>query len=543
MKTLALLFALFLAGVPLLRGQAAPKDPEARLSALEKAFRAGILTRKEYEKKKAEILASLPRSGAGTEKKLRALEEARRAGIFSREEYEKKKALLLGKGGPASLPKGKGFSVYQDPEKRFSFRYPAAWKAVPFPNGRGVNVKSGDWAFSVLFFPGVGAPAKVLSAVQGQVARQWEGFKVLGRGARKVSGVEAQVVDFQGVNPKKVASRSQLAAFCAGKGTYLLILAAPLGKAREAVSLWEGFYGSFRLGGKEAPGGGKTGGASKGRIYKHPIGFTFWYPLGWAVLEGKEGGLRLLPPGDKPADPRPGRFVFVIGDSVAGRGISSPADPRVGAFLDKAVTSMLPLRRIGRVEGVVSARGKGAEYNWSGKNLQGKTILARAFATILGDFGVALVMVGFEDELKSLDGPARKIFSSFGFDEGAKDPALVGRWVLVSTGTIYNGSPLVDSGERARGYSRTRRELSLGADGSWTRVEVTRTLVLGAGTSLSSGPGKKVTRGKWRAGAGTLYLMGEDQTWEDYSYRVGKDEAGPLLVLTSGKTRETWRPK
>ena len=541
MKTLFFLAALFLPGFTLLRAQPPSGNVDARLAALEQAYRAGVLTRAEYEKKKAEILASRPGIDEGTKKKLRALEAARKAGILSEEEYEKKKKALLGRPVPGRARAGKALPEYRDPAGRFSFRYPAGWTVKPFPNGRGVNVKSGDWAMSVLFFPGVNRPDLVLSAVEGQVKRQWKDFRVLRRGTRKVSGRDARVVEFQGVNPKKRASRSQLAAFASNEGSCLIILAAPMDKAGEAGAAWKAFYESFRLGGREKDAGPTAAGAAKGNLYNHPIGFTFWYPRGWKVLEGKDGGLRLLPPGDKPSDPRPGRFVFVIGDSVKGQGISGPSDPRVGAFLDRAVTSMLPLERVGGVKVVEAARGGGAEYNWSGKNLQGKTILARAFSVIIEDFGVALVIVGFEDKVRALDGPARKIFASFGFGRGARDPRVVGRWKLVSQGTIYNDNPLLKSHEKARGYSKTQSLLELRSDGTWTRTSVSETLVMGAGTSLSSGPQKTVTRGTWRAGKGVLYLMGDDRTWEDYKYRVGAGKQGMVLVLTGKRFRETWR--
>ncbi len=541
MKNLLFLLALSLPAPASLHAQPPSGGVEARLSALEQAYRAGVLTKAEYEKKKAEILASRPKIGEETKKKLRALEAARKAGILSREEYEKKKKALLRRSASGPARAEKRPREYRDPAGRFSFRYPAGWTAHPFPNGRGVNVKSGDWAFSVLLFPGVNRPDLVLATVEGQVKRQWKNFQVLRRGARKVSGRDARVVEFQGVNPKKRASRSQLAAFASKEGSYLLILAAPGEKAGEAGAAWNAFYESFRLGGKKADTRRAAPGAARGNLYNHPIGFTFWYPRGWKVLEGKDGGLRLLPPGDKPADPRPGRFVFVIGDSVKGQGIAVPSDPRVGAFLDRAVTSMLPLERIGAVKAVEAARGGGAEYNWSGKNLQGKTILARAFAAIIKDFGVALVIVGFEDKVRALDGPARKIFASFGFGQGTRDPRVVGRWKLVSQGTIYNDNPLLKSHEKARGYSKTQSLLELRSDGTWIRTSVSETLVMGAGTSLSSGPQKTVTRGTWRAGKGVLYLMGDDRTWEDYKYRVGEEKGAVLMVLSGEKFRETWR--
>ncbi len=541
MKTLFFPAALFLSGFALLPAQPPSGGGDAKLSALEQAYRAGVLTKGEYEKKKAEILASRPKIDEGTKKKLRALEAARAAGILSKEEYEKKKKALLGNAGAGPGAAETGSPEYRDPSGRFSFRYPAGWTIDPFPNGRGVSVKSGGWAISVLLFPGVNRPDLVLSTVEGRVKRQWKDFQVLRRGTRKVSGREARVVEFQGVNPKKAASRSQLAAFASEKTSYLLILAAPGEEAGKAGPVWKAFYESFRLAAKKRPAVPGRPVGTKGNIYKHPIGFTFWYPRGWKVLEGKDGGLRLLPPGDKPADPRPGRFVFILGDSVEGLGVSAPSDPRVGAFLDRAVTSMLPLRRTGGVKPVGAARGGGAEYNWSGKNLQGRTILARAFATIIGDFGVALLIVGFDAKLQALDGPARKIFASFGFGRGTRDAKLVGRWRLVSTGVLYNGNPLLKSDEKARGYSKTRRVLDLRPDGSWIRTSVSETLVMGAGTSLSSGPQKTVTRGKWRAGKGVLYLMSEDRTWEDYKYRVGAGKQGMLLVLSGEKFRETWR--
>ncbi len=519
-----------------------PSGTAARLEALEKAFRAGILTKAEYRAKKAEILASLQGADEKTKKKLRALEAARAAGILSREEYEAKKAEILAEGGKAPVRAEKGgTALYTDPAGRFHFRYPGDWAPQPFPNGRGVNVKSGDWAFSVLVFPGTASPGKVLGAVFSQVKAQWKEFEELRRGTDEVAGRQAAVVEFRGMNPKKRRSLSRLAAFAVGGDTYLLIFSAPLGKRAEPPGVWKALTDGFRLGGKEPEPRGGRGTGRRGRVFKHPIGFTFWYPRGWRVLENRDGGLRLIPPGDRPDDPNPGRFVFILGDSVAGQGIREASDPRVGAFLDRAVGSMLPLRRTGAVKAAGAARKGGAEYNWSGKNLQGRTVLARAFASIIGDFGVALVLVGFEEKVKALDGEARRIFASFGFGGGTRDPRLAGTWRLVSTADLWNGNPLVKGSERARGYHKSESVLELGSDGTWTRTTVTETLVMGAGTSLSSGPRKSVERGKWRAGGGVLYLMGEDQTWEDYRYTLEKGKGGGLLVLRGEKTKEIWR--
>jgi hypothetical protein len=98
--------ALIALGWALMCGTLRAGDVQARLKALEKAHKAGILTDEEYARKKAELEARLkadaPPVDEATRRKLKALEEAHKAGVLSDEEYARKKAEIMKKKAPAA---------------------------------------------------------------------------------------------------------------------------------------------------------------------------------------------------------------------------------------------------------------------------------------------------------------------------------------------------------------------------------------------------------------------------------------------------------
>ena len=98
--------------------------------------------------------------------------------------------------------------------------------------------------------------------------------------------------------------------------------------------------------GKGAPGVPAPA-SSKGGTFRHPIGFQFWYPAGWRVNTHDEF-LELVPPDQARNQYGPTESYLIIGDSVAGEGITGGADPRVGTYLDQRLMGLVPgLRRQG----------------------------------------------------------------------------------------------------------------------------------------------------------------------------------------------------
>ena len=69
-----------------------------------------------------------------------------------------------------------------------------------------------------------------------------------------------------------------------------------------------------------------------GSVYRHVIGFAFWYPRGWKVQEHPEF-LQLVPTGAAGSPGNPEEVYFLIGEKVSDEGITSAADPRVAQFL------------------------------------------------------------------------------------------------------------------------------------------------------------------------------------------------------------------
>ena len=152
-----------------------------------------------------------------------------------------------------------------------------------------------------------------------------------------------------------------------------------------------------------------------GKLFKHPVGFSFWYPDSWQAIE-QEGFLQLVPPDPGSTPEGPTEIYGVTGESVAEEGIFSPEDPRVVQYLDEQVRSISPyVRRTGNVSTINMSQGQGAVLNWEGQSPRGDQVHARAFVSIIRQHGVALIGIGFADRLAARDADLRQMVSSFGF--------------------------------------------------------------------------------------------------------------------------------
>ena len=90
MRNWFLVVSLAMAGV------ACSRDKKAdQLAALEEAYRSGVVTKAEYDAKRAAL------SGPT---QLAALDDAYRSGVLTKGEYEAKRAALAGSGDRRSLP-------------------------------------------------------------------------------------------------------------------------------------------------------------------------------------------------------------------------------------------------------------------------------------------------------------------------------------------------------------------------------------------------------------------------------------------------------
>jgi hypothetical protein len=256
-------------------------------------------------------------------------------------------------------------------------------------------------------------------------------------------------------------------------------------------------------------------------------------------VQDKGEALLLAPPDPGSNADGPTEAYLVFGESVAGTGIASAADPKVGAYLDGQLQGIAPfLRRSGAPESYDLSRGKGAVYAWEGKNPKGNAVLARAYVSVFDDNAVALAAIGLKDRIDAREPPLRKMAASFGFGRGALDPQLARTWRFASNVALSNNSVYETAWSRANLASETTSTLDLRADGTWTRTDVSQGLAGAGGIWIETG-GTKTRKGRWNAGNGQLYLMFEDDSWTIYQYRV---EGGSLRLASGGKG-ELWQAK
>ena len=277
-----------------------------------------------------------------------------------------------------------------------------------------------------------------------------------------------------------------------------------------------------------------------GQTFRHPVGFSFWYPQNWTATM-HEGFVQLTPlnPG-KVAD-GPTELYFLIGDNVAPEGITKPDDPRVVQFLDQQVKTLAGvLQYTGQSTPVNMTQGKGALLKWSGTGANGVEIVAHAFVCIINNYGVALTGVGHKKDIDARDQDLRQMFASFGFGQGKNDPALIGTWDLLKTVSITNQSVWETDWSRAQAVSETSSRLSFQPDGTWTRNDQSHTLVGASGIWLEDKSNEN-SQGIWNAGDGILYMLWKDNSYRECGYRLETSGGRYQLRLICGGKGEIWQ--
>ena len=278
-----------------------------------------------------------------------------------------------------------------------------------------------------------------------------------------------------------------------------------------------------------------------GTIFRHPLGFQCWRPKDWSVQGGANNPV-LVPP-----DPKRNRFGLAeyyafMGDTA--EGITQPDDPRIVQYFQQGLANRFPfLRPTGRPKVVPVSSGKGAILTWEGVQPQlNKPYVLQVFVTLLRGWGVALVAVGEKDAVMAREKDLRAIFDSFGCTEGKVDRNVVGAWNLVAETSIWNKSPFETDISRARAVASHKTTLTLNADGNFVRVYKYHMIALGAGVGLES-KDEKISRGRWSASGGKLYLVYQDQKWSSFDYRLKQSQGGRELRLVDGKRLEVWQGK
>lgn len=520
-------------------------------AAVDKALAAGtgelevLFLRVENEQFKA-LKLTLPAGGAAAkpapdgqipdrevQEKLKALDAAHEAGILSDEEYARKKAELL-KGAPAP---DAGQPVFQDPKGDYLLSYPKEWKAQPLPDDLGVVLSKGAVSLTVMRRPSAGGPDAVLQAMLGQLKGQWKELQAGKAADARIGGSAGRSLDFSGVSPNGQRSRARLAAVVLGNAGLTVLLIAPAAEFLGADGAWKAIVGSLRPAGAGAPD--KV--TEAGEIFRHPVGFQFWHPKGWKVAVTPDGPVQLTPPDVAMRDGQPAELFVVIGQSVAGQGITRADDPVVVAFLDGQVQQLVPaMRRVGEPAPVETSAGQGTVLDWEAQNDRGQTMCIRGYVNILNDHGIALLAIAEKSLLAKRDAGLKRMFASFGVGEGKTDPALAGRWTLLSTYTLTNTSIFETDYSRARMVSDRQTAVSLNADGAWVKVSKYHMIAGGSGVWLESND-TSTERGRWYAEKGWLYLLEEKGGWAQYQYRIEQGPKGRQIKLVDGKQGEIWQ--
>jgi len=278
-----------------------------------------------------------------------------------------------------------------------------------------------------------------------------------------------------------------------------------------------------------------------GKTYRHAIGFTFWYPGDWTVKEHEEM-LQLIPSNPSTtANGDPTEVYLIIGDNtVTAEGITIADDPRVVQFMDQAVAQLAPfLQRNAAPATLVTATGKGVVMNWQGNSPSGGLVCARAYISIIKDAGVSLVALCLKDRLQAREAELQRIFTSFAFGQGQRDLQLAGAWNFLTTNSLTNWSPFETAYSRAQMASDTEGTLVIQPDGAWTRTYRTHMIAGAAGVWLESKDTKE-SKGTWYAGNGSLHLIWDDKSWQEYKYEIRQTQQGTRLLLTTEGRGELW---
>jgi hypothetical protein len=278
----------------------------------------------------------------------------------------------------------------------------------------------------------------------------------------------------------------------------------------------------------------------QGKTYRHPTGFSFWYPANWSTRI--EGELLLLVPNDQQVGAQgPNEAYIVNGESVAGQGIYSADDPRVTQYLDQIIMSILPtLQRTGSPTPIKMIQGQGVLVNWEGSNYQGQKVEARAYVAIINNVGVSLVALGLKGLLAKREADLHKIFESFAFGQGEKDPNLMGRWQLFATSSLTNQSPFETDWSRASMVSDKNSIMEFRADGTWLRTDKSHLLVI-AGGSYVEDKSIDSSGGRWYASNGVLIMIWKNNSWEEYKYQILQTPQGRQLRMVCGNSGQVWK--
>ena len=281
--------------------------------------------------------------------------------------------------------------------------------------------------------------------------------------------------------------------------------------------------------------------AEKGNVYRHPAGLSFWYPQQWTLSELDEA-LQLIPNDVVTTQEGPSEFYFVTGASVSGTGISRADDPQVITYVDQQVRSILPALKLEKSRTLVDLLGtQGLVLTWKGNNNAGKPIKGRAYIVVTKGFALTLSGISLNGLMNKREGFLDKIFTSFVIGQGQLDPALTGTWNKHATAALANPDRIYETAwSAAQSVSEDKSKLTFYPNGEWHRINTSQ-LIVGSGGIWLEDNSKSEHRGRWNADGKMLFMLYEDNTWEEFSYKIVRTANGQELRTSVGKQAVIWR--
>lgn len=278
------------------------------------------------------------------------------------------------------------------------------------------------------------------------------------------------------------------------------------------------------------------------KVLRHPIGISIRYPAAWSAKRLADAGYQLLPPNAGTDAGQPNEAYFIMGAQAPG--IQRADDPQLVAILEAQVQRLAPfLERAGNIEEVKTGSEAGARIAWEGNNPNGKAVSSRMYVVLLKGSAVCLFELGYKERIAARDKEVRSIFATLGVSQEQRDPQAAGTWAWRET----RSGGAANAMQKTTSVGENRASLVLSPEGAARRSETCQAIAgaqfkNSAGEStgslfLDTGPKTTVKNGRWYAGDGRLVLLWDDDTGEEYDYKV----QGAVLVLTSDKgSVETW---
>ena len=177
--------------------------------------------------------------------------------------------------------------------------------------------------------------------------------------------------------------------------------------------------------------------------------------------------------------------------------------------------------------------------NWQGTSPNGGVVCARAYISLIKGSGISLIALCLKDRLEAREAELERIFTSFALGEGQRDLRIAGSWNFLTTHSITNWSPFETAYSRAQMAADRTATLVIRPDGTWTRTDKTH-MIAGAGGVWLESNDTKESKGTWYAGNGSLSLIWDDKSWQEYKYQIRQTPQGVRLLLTSGGKGELW---